>query len=328
MYIEQETLDDVMNDLLRRLLDVKETVLASRGEFKELFGVCFHLRNPRARLSRSEGKGKIFSALGEFFWYLSGDTKLDFIDYYVPKRFQEESDDQVTVRSGYGDRLFNWRNLNQFQNVVELLKSKPSSRKAVVQLFDAEDLAKDYKSIPCTCTLQFLIRDNALHLFTSMRSNDAFIGLPHDVFSFTMLQELIASIVGVQVGEYKHCAGSLHLYKDKFAAAQTYLDEGYQSITPMPSMPVNGAWESIEKLKSLEQDIRNGEAVDLQATDLAEYWKDLARLLQAYAAWKHDDDEELERLKGEMHSRGYRMFIEARVDSLLERRAVRKASAV
>ena len=161
MYIEQDTLDDVMNELLRRLLDEKEIIHATRGDFKEFFGVCFHLHNPRARLSRSEGKGKIFSALGELFWYLSGDTMLDFIDYYVPRRFKKESDDQVRVRSGYGDRLFNWRNLNQFHNVVKLLQDKPSSRRAVIQLFDAEDLASNYKSIPCTCTLQFLIRGDA-----------------------------------------------------------------------------------------------------------------------------------------------------------------------
>lgn len=326
MYIEEDTLDDAMHEILRRLLAEKEIITASRGDFKEFFGAFLHLRNPRARLSRSEGKGKIFSALGEFLWYLSGDTKLDFIDYYVPRRFKKESDDQVRVRSGYGDRLLNWRNLNQLENVVSLLKGKPSTRRAVIQLFDAEDLVGNFKSIPCTCTLQFLIRGDALHLIASMRSNDAYIGLPHDVFSFTMLQELIARSIGLELGEYKHSAGSLHLYSDDFASAQAYLDEGYQSKQmAMPPMPQEEPWESIMALQAIEKAIRGGEVVDLAVSSLDEYWKDLARLLQAYSASKHHDVAELERLKIEMHSRVYRMFIEARADMLSEKPLTRIA---
>lgn len=323
MYIERDTLDDVMNELFRGLLAQQQLVRASRGSFKEFLGVSFRLRKPRARLSRSEGKGKIFSALGEFLWYLSGDTKLDFIDYYVPGQYGRESDDSVRVRSGYGDRLFNWRNVNQVQNVISLLKATPTSRRAVVQLFDAHDLSEKYKSIPCTCTLQFLIRDGALHLIASMRSNDAYIGLPHDVFAFTMFQELIARATDTEVGHYTHFAGSMHIYEEQFAKARAYLDEGFQSPSEMPAMPPGDQRSSADKLLEVAQSIREDKSVDLSATGLDDYWKDLARLLQAYSAWKHHEAGELERLKAEMHSQVYRMFVEARLDKLAEKALAR-----
>jgi thymidylate synthase len=59
------------------------------------------LNNPRARLSRTESKGKLFSALGELFWYLSKENNLEFIEYYLPK-YKVESEDGISVRSGYG----------------------------------------------------------------------------------------------------------------------------------------------------------------------------------------------------------------------------------
>jgi len=316
MYISHETLDDLMRDVLERLLEDKTVIKASRGDFREIFGGCLHLKNPRARLSRSEGKGKLFSALGELFWYLSGDTRLDFIDYYVPGRFQEESDDQVRVRSGYGERLSSFRKLNQLQNVINLLNDKKTSRRAVIQLFDASDLVGSFASIPCTCTLQFLARDGRLHMFVAMRSNDAYLGLPHDVFSFTMLQELVARSTDLEIGEYKHCAGSLHLYEKHNDLAIAYLNEGLQSTISMPPMPTGDPWDSVRELQKVEERIRSGENIDVEQVPLVGYWKDLGRLLAAYSASKAKNLEELTALMEAMDSDVYKMFIQPRVDRL------------
>lgn len=315
MYITHDTLDDLLREVLGRLLDERQVLRASRGSFKELFGYCLHLKNPRARLSRSEVKGKVFSALGELFWYLSGDTKLDFISYYIP-RYKKESDDQVRVRSGYGDRLFSFRGINQLQNIIRLLTEKPTSRRAVIQLFDATDLERDYISIPCTCIIQVLARDGYLHMFVSMRSNDAYLGLSHDIFAFTMLQELIARSVGMEIGEYKHCAGSLHLYEEHFESASNFLNEGWQSKITMPAMPKNDPWESVSELQRIEAAFRMGKEVDLKQTHLDGYWKDLARLLMVFRASKDNNASLLTSLMNEMDSNVYNMFIQDRVDRL------------
>ncbi|RZS35451.1 thymidylate synthase [Corticibacter populi] len=311
-----DTLDDMLYDVLKALLAERTSVKASRGDFTELFGVLLHLKNPRARLSRSEDKSKVFSALGELLWYLSRDTKLDFIDYYVPGVFQDESDDQVTVRSGYGERLFSFNGADQMANVIKLLKEKPSSRRAVIQLFDATDLLKPYKSIPCTCTLQFMARDDRLHMFVSMRSNDAFLGLPHDVFSFTMLQELVARSVGMEVGEYKHCAGSLHLYKKHAARAARYLEEGYQSKIAMPPMPMGDPWDNVKQLQAYEQGLRERGAANSQPV-WDSYWQELAHLLDAYRAYKEKDLLVIKGLTERLRPTVYKMFVEAKQDLLI-----------
>jgi len=222
VYVRANTLDDLLHQVLELLTASTEWEHATRGRFTELYGSLLHLTNPRARLSRSESKGKVFSALGEWLWYLSGTNDYAFIDYYVPGAYAKETEDGKTVRSGYGERFFDFRGINQLNSVTDLLMRKKSTRRAVIQLFDASDITRNYASVPCTCTLQFLVRGNRLNMFVNMRSNDAYFGLPHDVFAFTMMQELVATSIGVELGEYKHSAGSLHLYEDQFPYARSF----------------------------------------------------------------------------------------------------------
>src|SRR5258708_6657720 len=279
MYIKERTLDDLLNKVISKLLKTKNRIKASRGEGTELIGVLLQLTNPRARLSRTEKKGHVFSCVGELLWYLAGSNDVGFIRYYV-NRYADESDDGHTIHGAYGPRLFNMDGQhNQIDNVLKLLKTKPSSRRAVIQLFDAEDIATHHKEIPCTCTLQFMVRSGRLHMFTYMRSNDAFFGLAHDVFAFTMLQEIVARSIGIEVGAYKHAVGSLHLYDDHRKDAQQYIGEGFQPRVAMPPMPSGDPWRSIRVLLEAEYKIRNGGLVDSSRLNIAPYWQDFSRLL-------------------------------------------------
>ena len=192
MHIKVETLDDALLELYPQLLMSKLKVTASRGENAEILGVAIEIANSRARLSRSETRGQLFSSLGELLWYLSGNNKLDFIEPYIRRYRNESEDGGDTVYGGYGPRLFDQRGNDQIHNIVELLRERPTSRRAMVQIFDSEDIAGNHVEIPCTATLQFFIRDSCVHLIVTMRSNDAYLGLPHDIFCFTMLQEIIA----------------------------------------------------------------------------------------------------------------------------------------
>ena len=316
MYIKANTLDDLLRQVLSKLLLNQEWETASRGRFTELFAPLLHLTNPRARLSRSEMKGKVFSALGEWLWYLSRTNSYTFIDYYIPGQYKKETEDGKTVRSGYGERLFEFRGINQLNSVIDLLKRKNSTRRAVIQLFDASDIEKDYASIPCTCSLQFMVRRDRLHLYVNMRSNDAYFGLPHDVFAFTMLQELIARSIGVEIGEYKHGAGSLHLYEDLVDAAKSYIGEAWQATVAMPEMPPGDPWASVEKVREIERHLREEGRADIGGSGLADYWKDVCRLLAAYRSWRDKDIEQLKALRGDLNSATYKVFIEARIDRL------------
>ena len=133
--------------------------------------------------------------------YLSRDNRLDFIRYYI-SAYDEETEDGETIYGGYGPRIFDQRGHDQLRNVIFLLRTNPTSRRAVIQLFNSEDIERRHTEVPCTCTLQFLIRRNRLHLITNMRSNDAYLGLPHDIFCFTMLQELVSRTLDTGLGSY------------------------------------------------------------------------------------------------------------------------------
>jgi thymidylate synthase len=169
MYITSDTLDDGLIELYPKLLESKSVVQTTRGETTELLGVQIEIQKPRARLSRTETRGKPFSALGELLWYLSRDNQLEFIERYVP-RYRDDSEDGLTIYGGYGPRLFGHHGQNQIQNVINLLKSKSTTRRAVIQLFDAEDIGSVHKEIPCTTTLQFFVRHDQVQLMNSLAS--------------------------------------------------------------------------------------------------------------------------------------------------------------
>ncbi len=288
MYMTAASLDDLMRRVFAVLLKRRPLIKASRGECHEINGILLRLTQPRARLSRTEGRGRPFSALGELLWYLAGSRDLSFISYYV-SAYKKESEDGKTIRGAYGPRLLSAAGHNQIRNVIELLRLKPNSRRAVIQLFDASDLAKPYKEIPCTCSLQFQLRGRRLHMMTHMRSNDALLGLPHDVFAFTMLQELVARSLDAEPGVYDHAVGNLHLYRDDEAKAASYLEEGWQATVLMPAMPPGDPWPAVEALLGAERRIREGKRVAIDDLNVADYWADLARLLQAFKLSRRRD---------------------------------------
>jgi thymidylate synthase len=309
MRISDRILDDLLRKVLTKLLTSSNRITPTRREARELTGVLLELERPLARLSRSETRGKPFSSLGEFLWYLSRDNKLDFIRYYIPD-YENETEDGETIYGGYGPRIFRQRDQDQMQNAITLLKTNPTSRRAVIQLFNAEDIERRHTEIPCTCSLQFLVRQNSLHMLTTMRSNDAYLGLPHDIFCFTMLQEVMARTLGVGLGPYKHFVGSLHLYDRDRADAQQYLDEGVQATIAMPAMPPSDPWPSIRKVLDAEFRIRRGEEIDADQWGVGAYWADLIRLLQVYAARRTRSKAKVQALKAKMVSQTYTPYID------------------
>jgi thymidylate synthase len=77
--------------------------------------------------------------------------------------------------------------------------------------------------------MQFIVRDRALHLLVNMRSSDAWLGIPYDIFTFTMIQNYVASVLDVDLGQFHMFLGSSHLYIDNFDLAQ---DVSNEKISP------------------------------------------------------------------------------------------------
>lgn len=308
MELSGEGLDDVLIDLYGKLLASPGRNRGTRGTTRELLGVALRISKPRARLSRSENRGKPFSALGELLWYLSGSDELDFIRPYI-SRYEEEANREGKIHGAYGPRLFAMHSVNQVEVVTELLRRKPSSRRAVIQIYDAKDLTTD-EEIPCTTTLQFHIRDGLLHTSATLRSNDAYWGLPHDVFCFTMLQEMMARRLNVGLGEYLQYVGSMHLYECHIEGAACYIAEGYHRVAEMPKMPAGDPFVVVGRLLKVEARIRRGEWVEADEEMDEPYWADIVRLIQVF--FNSDDDGRLDELGRKFAHPIYRSYLEGR----------------
>jgi len=309
----EETVDDLMRVSLGLLLESGQPIAPRRGAGIELRGVRLELINPLARLSRSRRRGKIFSCLGEFLWYASGSAEVDRISPYIP-RYLDEAEDDGTVHAAYGTRLFGEH--GRLDSLIDEIAERTDSRQTVIQLLEPGDLAGNYKHVPCTCTLQFLKREGLLDLVVFMRSNDAYLGLPHDVFSFTMLQEVVARCIGVELGTYIHMVGSFHLYERDRDKARAFLSEGWNVLTAMPAMPTGDPRPELAQLVALEAALRTGSSDD-RPEHADPYWGDLTRLLTVYALAKRGGNpEDIAAVRRKMESRFYDVFLNDRFDVL------------
>lgn len=313
MYLAADSLDDLLFKVYKQILARGTAIKPSKGSAREISGMLLKLSAPRVRLSRSESRGLLFSCLGELLWILAGSNRLNFIRHYI-RGYDKFSDDKKTIYGAYGPRLFGEPPNDQIPRVIQLLKDKRDSRQAVLQLFDRTDTLEPHLDIPCTCTLQFLVRSGRLHMLTSMRSNDAWLGLPHDVFTFTMLQELVARSLGVELGEYKHAVGSLHLYDEDHDNAVRFLNEGWQLHRPMPPMPQGDPWAAVESLIAFEKKVRSSRgAIPNPSETMDPYWADLAILLTIYkAGLVQNNQSEIRRLKRRIHADVYSTYIKKR----------------
>jgi thymidylate synthase len=316
LFVSASTVDDLLYDTYTNLTMKGVPVTASRGETRELTAVTLELTNPLARLSRSESRGKVFSCLGELSWYLAGDNTLDMIGYYIPQ-YDEEAVDGI-VLGAYGPRLFSRLSTQQVTTVLELLKRRPTSRRAVLQLFEAKDLERLTGDVPCTCVLQLMVRKDVLDLVVYMRSNDSVKGLPHDIFCFTMLQELFARALGLKLGSYSHMVGSLHYYTAESHRVDEFVDEGFQSTkSPMLPMPDGDPWPAVNRFLKIEESIRRGVEMPTEEwAALPTYWQELALLLVAFRARQSKDTARVRDIRDQLAHTSYYSFLNSALRSL------------
>lgn len=282
MTIEGRYLDEILRKVYMDLSKSTDSFTASKGKGLDLLGQKIILKDPRARISATATRGMLISALAEFCWYMSGSADLDFIRFYLKDYPPKNA--TGSLQEAYGPRLtgtgeFGY-NTDQINRVIEKLRKNPDTRRAVITLLESSDLEPGQEEAPCTIGLQFIRRRKRLHLVAMMRSNDAYLGFPHDVFCFTMIQELVARSLGIRVGDYHHFATSLHLYESDQDSVAAYLGEGFQNpVFAMPKMPSGCQMGNLEAFLKVEHAIRKGEITDAGQISLPQYWRDLSLVL-------------------------------------------------
>lgn len=184
----------------------------------EICDAVFCVADPTKNIVTSEiRRMPMRYAVGELAWYLSGSNRVRDISRFA-KKWEEISDDGEHNNSAYGYRIFSQFGFDQWRYVKKLLTKDPNTRQAVIHIKTPND--SETKDTPCTVYLQFFIRKGKLNLSVHMRSNDIWMGVPYDMFSFCFLQMKMAMELGVEIGEYTHYAGSLHMYERDFLASE------------------------------------------------------------------------------------------------------------
>jgi hypothetical protein len=158
------------------------------------------------------------------------------------------------VLGAYGPRI-----TKSVKHVIGLLKDAPNTRRAVLPLYESSDIANASwaKDCPCTLAYDFMIINDELCMIATMRSNDAWLGMPYDVFVNTSIQRCVASGVGIKPGWYQHQVADLHLYEKNLKAA-------IEAVQFNPLGTMVGVWDHRSFLSSHYSEIEFARACEVQ----------------------------------------------------------------
>lgn len=281
----------------------------------ELLGVQLRLVDPRSRfldLPLQRTLNPAF-AVAEALWILSGSDQGWIFGYNDALR---QYTDAGVLQGAYGPRMRGWPlrqaaspggpegtgpegHLDQLDHVRRLLVRDPASRQAVIQLFDPGRDAEGFRDVPCTLNYRFYLRRGRLHMHTTMRSQDLWLGFGYDIFTATWLQQLLAHWLGAELGPYNHYIDSLHLY-----------DNHRDAATAVAAVPTTGsavvdtplvAWEDFDtQLRAVLRATQppgveagrigsSSEAIPEKQEPEQTSWGDTEKILRSYRLWKTGD---------------------------------------
>jgi thymidylate synthase len=197
----------------------------------------------------------------ELFWFLSGDTNeknlrargvdiwAEWADEEHTKRLGREAGDLGPIY-GYLWRSFggDYPEMNGFDQIADLIKqieTNPNSRRLIVSGWNPETAAQ-VDLPPCHTLFQFKIEnEKTLHCQLYQRSADAFLGVPFNISSYALLTAMVAHVCDLQVGEFIHTFGDLHIYSNHLQQVEEILK---REPLPLPKLEFVNA----ENLKGLD----------------------------------------------------------------------------
>lgn len=303
-----DTADAIWRDAAKALVEDSDVLSQDSriGPTRELLHCMFVLNKPRQRwvLSRRPALNPAF-AIAETVWILQGRNDAAFVNFWNPKlpEFAGKGD---TYHGAYGYRLRHNLGFDQLERGYQALLNNPDSRQVVMQIWDgridfphASGKPRD-PDIPCNIVSMPKIRDDRLEWMQVMRSNDLFLGTPHNFIQFTVLQEVMAGWLGIELGAYVQLSDSLHFYEKDMARI---------SVTPTASTAENTETLALPKDDFDRMLPRIGDAMDrlrapglsrqdflsvLRTTDLPRGWRMVFAVAAADAARRRDWHAEME----------------------------------
>lgn len=229
-------------DLLNRILTegVKKEDRTGTGTLS-IFGhqMRFNLQEGFPLLTTK--KLHLKSIIHELLWFLKGDTNVRYLQENGVRIWNEWADENGELGPVYGHQWRSWPNNNggtidQIQNVLNLIKHHPDSRRMMVSAWNVAEV-EQMALPPCHCLFQFYVANGRLSLQLYQRSADTFLGVPFNIASYALLLLMMAQVNHLQPGDFIHTTGDTHLYLNHLDQARLQLSRTPRSLPVMRLNP-------------------------------------------------------------------------------------------
>lgn len=177
----------------------------------------------------------------ELIWFLNGNGNNNWLKERGVSIWNEWADPQTgDLGPIYGVQWRNWptpqgEHIDQLQEVIDILKKDPNSRRMVVSAWNVADLDKMALQ-PCHVLFQFYVSNNKLSCHLYQRSADAFLGVPFNIASYALLTHLIALECNMEVGDFIWSGGDCHIYNNHYDQVNTILSRDCKEL---PEIKIN-----------------------------------------------------------------------------------------
>ena len=200
------------------------------------------------------------SIIHELLWFLKGDTNIKYLTENGVRIWNEWANENGDLGPVYGHQWRNWNSegIDQIQEVINTIHKNPDSRRMMVSAWNPSVLPDTSKSFaenvangkaalpPCHSLFQFYIADGKLSCQLYQRSADVFLGVPFNIASYALLTMMIAQVCGLQLGDFVHTFGDVHIYNDHLEQVKLQLS---RTPRPLPTMKLNPEVKDIFSFK-------------------------------------------------------------------------------
>lgn len=180
------------------------------------------------------------SIIHELLWFLKGDTNIAYLKENGVSIWDEWADEKGNLGPVYGHQWRSWpgnngETIDQISKLIEMIRSNPDSRRLIVSAWNVADV--DQMALPpCHCFFQFYVADGKLSCQLYQRSADTFLGVPFNIASYALLTMMVAQVCNLQLGDFVHSFGDVHLYNNHLEQARLQLS---REPRPLPQMIIN-----------------------------------------------------------------------------------------
>ncbi|MGP1500242.1 MAG: thymidylate synthase [Bergeyella cardium] len=180
------------------------------------------------------------SIIYELLWFLRGDTNIKYLNDNGVTIWDEWADDNGDLGPVYGAQWRSWKGadgkiIDQISEVIEQIKTNPDSRRLIVSAWNTAEIP-NMALAPCHTMFQFYVADGKLSLQLYQRSADVFLGVPFNIASYALLTMMVAQVCGLEVGDYVHSFGDVHIYNNHFEQVKKQLA---REPKVLPTMKLN-----------------------------------------------------------------------------------------